>query len=426
MADTNRIWVIDDANEPELTSLGDPLQEAPRPAVPTAPRRPARPVVRPAPPVRRPAAPAASTPRALHHAMRPAAAWALGPLGAAFLAGRRRRLGRALAAGWLAVALATAAGWPAVRAGQAPPAAAPWLLLGLAVTAVAGGTLAAWSLATHLRRAFGDGALGRAWPLPAVLAAGLALPGLAFVLLRKRGRAVATAAMAWPLAAAVALAAAAGPVWRSREAFAGWGLDTAGLEHVLVAAVGLMVLIPLLAAAQGLEALRLSAADGPARSRGGGDRAALALLMVFVAAMVLGNPRRAAEELGARAEALAAAGCIESPLLLLRAAERLDPARPAYALAAADLLEAKGQADAADRVRRGLEADLAPYVGALVRAVPPAPPPAASPAPAPAPVPAAAPATPPAAAASPGPEILLLPGLPLRGAAGPPAPAAGP
>jgi hypothetical protein len=430
MSDTRRIWVIDDGNQPELTSLGDPLGEAPRPAAPTASRRLAPAAVRPAPPVRRPAAPAVSTPRALHRAMHPAAAWALGPIGAALIRGRRRSWRMAAAAAWCALAAATTHGLLLLQAGRADPRAVPWMTLGLGVAAVLGGGLQAWSLRRRLGAADQGGRLRRTWPLPAVLGIGIAVPGAGFAVARRPRRAAAAAGLAWLPGAALLLALVAPAVWRGREAFGSWGLGAADVERMLMAAAIAAILAPLALVAQGLEAMRLQlAADGGGRRRLGGDRVAAALLVVLAVALAAGRPARLGRECGHAAEALVAAGCTESPLLLLRAAGRMDPSRPVYAAAAADLLERRGRMDEAVRLRADLEAALQPVMGAMLRqaAATPPPPPAPEPASVPAPAPRVqAPA--PAAAAAPGPEVLLLPTLPLRGPAGPPAPppAAGP
>ncbi len=366
----SRVWIIDGGDAPELTSIGDPLAEAPRPAQPAPRRSPLRRPLHPAT-APRPAGAAAVRPRrALHSAMLLVLGYLLGPAGL-LLSSRGRRSGAwvVLAAGWLLLTALAAVGWWAVTTGLAGANLMPWLTAATPLAVLAGFTL--WARALHLLVAtepikshVWSPRLTRPW---SAVVLGLLAPGSAQVLARRPRRAVVTLWHAWPAVAAVLALLQAPMIWRQREVFAAWGLDGAALETALLAAVAVAALAPLLWLAQALEGGRVLAARAGRWQGMRGDWAAVALAATVAVALVVAEPATIAAALGEYADGFAGRGCTVAPLLLVRTAQRLDPAQPAYALQAADLYAAAGAVETARQVRADLDRTLQPYLGALLR-----------------------------------------------------------
>ena len=256
-----------------------------------------------------------------------------------------------------------------MTAGRAGASLLPWLTGATPLAVLGGFTL--WARGLHLLVAT-DPVKSHAWsprlthPWSAVVL-GLLAPGSAQVLARRPRRAVATLWHAWPAVAAALALLQAPLIWRQREVFAAWGLDGAALETALLAAVAVAALAPLLWLAQALEGGRVLAARAGRWQGVRGDWAAVALAVAVAAALVVAEPATLAAGLGEYADGFAARGCTVAPLLLVRTAQRLDPAQPAYALQAADLYAAAGAVETARQVRADLDRTLQPYVGALLR-----------------------------------------------------------
>jgi len=259
--------------------------------------------------------------------------------------------------------------WWAVRAGRLETGLVPALTVATVGTAFVAFTVWARSvylIAVEERRSTRDwpGALTNPW-LAGIY--GLVAPGAAQVVAQRPGHAVLTLWSAGPFAASVALILQAPLIWAQRAGFARWGLDGVAVERILVVAAAATALAPLFWLAQTLEGARVLAAAGGRWHRVRGDWSALALASCLAAAVVLGEPQMLAANLSSYAENLAARDCVVAPVTLLRAARRLDPVEPAYALQLAAYHNARGDAAAAQRVRAELDRTLQAYVGELQR-----------------------------------------------------------
>lgn len=366
MNDDRKLWVIDDTEEPEITSLGESFTEttatvAPRPAPvrraapPTAPRRTT------------PRSPAAAEPR-LHSAILLGLAYVLGPA-ALLLTRRGRRSGLLVGVAMvsLVTALAAAGGWWSLARGEMPTVMLPILVLlgGLSVFAAT----TVWGLALHLlltSRRFPT----RPWPAwlknPWIaLAAGIVAPGSGLALARRTRAAALVAWWTWPGAAAALVLAQAPVLWHHRAAFGEWGLTPDTLERAFVAAVLLIVVVAAFWLSQALIGARVHAARAGRWQHARGDWTGLGLAAAVGVFLLAVKPGVVATDLATYAAAMADQEYRVIPLGLTQVAQRLDPGQLAYALQTAELHDARGDAAAADDARAELERRVRPYLGLL-------------------------------------------------------------
>jgi hypothetical protein len=375
MLDDRKIWVIEDKDNLVATNLGDPIGETTRPVAPRpAAIRPRREVPPSPAAAHAPARPAPARPRAakrsVHSAITLVLAYALGPLGVR-LTNRGCRSGFWNTAGIVATLLLAAVGvawWYAATRG-AIASLLPLLTVGTVVGIVAAFTVWAHSLRLLLTS---HRFPGRPWPgwVRNPWAAGLLslpAPGVAWVFTRWPDRAFWTVWAGWPLAVAAALLVQAPMVWRHREVFAGYGLSADVLERILLAAGLVVAAAPLAWLAQALLGARATVSTSDRWRAQRGDWAALALIVTLVGVGVVARPGDLARDLGDGAAVLRADGYRVLPLHLNQVARRLDPGRPYYALEVAELHADRGDHEKADDIRRALDEDMRPYLGALLR-----------------------------------------------------------
>ncbi|MCP4572366.1 MAG: hypothetical protein GY838_08465 [bacterium] len=366
MNDDRKLWVIEDNEEPVITSLGDVFEEAPAPEVPrpAAVRRPT-PQAAPRRPVARQAV--AAQPR-VHSAILLVLGYVLGPA-ALTLTERGRRDGL-----WVGLAMVTAAGLVAVVAGwwtflrgEAPAVLLPAMVLGGVLTVATAATV--WSRGLHLlltARRFPT----KPWPSwlknPwTALATGLAAPGSALAIARRPRLAALTAWWTWPGAAALLLLIQAPIVWHHREAFGRWGIGTDTLEIVGVVATVVLAASFAFWVSQALLGARELAKHAGRWQSSRGDWTGVGLAAAVLVFVVVVQPGPLAGDLAVYASALADAECRVIPVGLNAAAQQLDPGQPAYALQGADLYAARGDLETARGMRGDLQRRMRPYLGVL-------------------------------------------------------------
>jgi len=372
MYDDRKLWVIEDNDGPEITSLGEVLTEAPAPAVPRpAPTRRISPLQAPRRNVARSAAP--QGPR-LHSAILLALAYVLGPAALVLTErGRRSGLWVGLAVVSAGAALALAGGWWSFLRGEVPAVLLPLLVLAGALTIAVAATV--WSHALLLllsARRFPT----RPWPAwlqnPwTALATGLAAPGSAMALTRRPHLAALTAWWTWPGLAAALLLVQTPVMWRHREAFGNWGIGPDVVEYVLVGAAVVVVTAIVFWVSQALVGARTLAVRTGRWQGTRGDWTGIGLAAAVLVFMVVVQPGVVANDLAVYAAALADAEYRVIPVGLNTAAQRLDPGQVAYVLQGADLYVARGDLEAARGVREDLHRRMRPYLGLL--AAPPEP-----------------------------------------------------
>lgn len=359
MRNEEKLHVVGAGDVLDLRDLDAKRATAPvTPLTARAPYRSERRVAAPAPP--------SPAPAPMHYALLATLTWLCGP--AALLLTREGRRHR----GWLALGLAaTAAGLAlvAVPYGRlvAWTGASASLAWGsLAALATIGG-FSAWARAVLLAGAH----VPPTHRLPRWLrsragacAVGLAAPGCGMLASGGRRRAAAWLWALWPAALGLLVLRAGPGMWRHLAATAPTRAATDLLEHSL--------LLSAVACAAGAVAWLVQALDGarrvappPALGNARGDRFALALGLAALALALGGNPGRAARNLGDAALALQAEGCTVIPLVLARAADRLDPSQADYAVLAISLHEQRGEPAQAAALRSRLDAGLSSYVALL-------------------------------------------------------------
>ena len=371
MRNDERVWVIEDQERPEITSLGDAIIEAPRPNAPRpAPRRHHREFPAPRPASRPASAKPRKSARPVQSAILLALGYVLGPLALLLTArGRHSGLWMAFAASTLVLTTALGASWWVIAARSGSTSLLGPLLFGSLVCVVAVFTV--WARALHLlvtSRRF-PGLPWPAWVRSPWMAGllGLVAPGSAWVFTRWPQRAAWTAWAIWPAAAAAFLLVQAPLLWHQRMVLAGWGLGADSLEWVFLFAGFVLLVTPLIWLTQALVAARAMARVAGRWQHGRGDWSAVALSLALIALVLAVQPVDLAAELDGGADVLQAVGCQVLPVHLTGLARRLDPGQPAYALQLANLHAARGEDEAAARVRENLARDLLPYVGELVR-----------------------------------------------------------
>jgi hypothetical protein len=150
-------------------------------------------------------------------------------------------------------------------------------------------------------------------------------------------------------------------LWQLSQAqgiLAGYG-DTLECMFLVIGAIGLFGALAWIA--QALDGARLAGhrIGNPGQPRG--DWAAAALIVAIVALLVTVKPSRVAETLDRFAVSARQEGLRIIPLQAARAAIRLDPSRPEYAVQAIEINEAMGRKDAALALRRELAERWMPY-----------------------------------------------------------------
>jgi len=371
MMDDRKIWVIEDKESPEITSLGEAIVVAPnRPAPRPAPVRQHKAVQAPRPALRTTTTRTRKPMSPVRSAILLAAGYGLGP--AALLLTARGRSGgpwMAALAGTTVLTAVLGVSWWAIAVRDGSPSLLGPMLAGSLVCLLMAFTI--WAKALQLL-VTAQRFAGQPWPtwirspwMAGLL--GLVAPGSSWVLTRWPQRAAWTVWTIWPAAAGALLLVQAELLWHHRAALAAWGVSADSLEKGFVMA-GLVVLAaPLVWLAQAMIGARATAMVAGRWQHGRGDWSALALAAALVAMVLAVEPADLAADLDGGADVLQAAGCQVLPMHLTKLARELDPGQPAYTLQLADLYAARGEDEIADRVREDLARDLRPYVGALVR-----------------------------------------------------------
>jgi hypothetical protein len=255
--------------------------------------------------------------------------------------------------------------WPEVTAwlaqGRIP--FLPWFAGMLALTVV--GTLA-WARAVYLagRDPRFDAAKLPGWLRGPGLVGyvGLFAPG-GGLLLGGAPRRAALAVVNAGIAAVAGLVLWHAPLlWKINLATDAIPLSGRTLETVFLAAGALGFLAALGWIASVLDGMRvgLQRIGGPRTALG--DWLNLVLLVALAALYVTSEPSLMARDMDAYATSFEHRGMQLVPLQLVRLSQRLDPARPAYAVHEADLLEASGEPVHAAQVRAGLRGRWNEYV----------------------------------------------------------------
>lgn len=335
------------------------------PAAPhPAPRPAPRPAARPAPELPRS--------RRLQYATLVLLTYLLGPFALLLTtAGRRDRV--AVIAGCAAAIGAVAMGF--YRGRLLASVGAGWAAvgLGLLVAALVLVAFSAWARALQVTRAPDQATrlrdaqtlphwLRRPWVMGALSLIG---PGAGMLLAGRTWRA---ATVLWSAFAAVLATVTL------VEASWWWGIahgESPGLlrpAHVELMFVGAGIVLALSFVgwiAQALEGVRQGLLAAGRSGSGRGDRAALALGFALLAMFIAVSPARIASELDYRADRLQLDGYRIIPLGLTLGAQRLDPARPAYAVQASRLYAELGMTDQAVRTIEHLRAEVEPVLAAL-------------------------------------------------------------
>lgn len=248
----------------------------------------------------------------------------------------------------------------------------PWLLGMLVLTVL--GTLA-WARAIHLAGSdprFRPDRLPRWIRGPGLIGyVGLFAPGSGLLLGGAPRRAAMAVANAGVVGVAALLLWKAPMLWKVNLATDAAPISTRTLEAAFLAAFTLGFLGALGWVASVLDGMRvgLQRIGGPRTALG--DWMNLLLLVALVSLYIASEPKVVARDVDQYASSLEQRGMQLLPLQLMRVSRRLDPARPAYALHAATLLEASGRPEEAAQVRDELRAGWEEYERIL------APPPAA-------------------------------------------------
>ena len=279
---------------------------------------------------------------------------------------------------WIALGLGAMAFWTAsvwrwddiarwLQAGRIP--FGPWLMGTLAVSGLG---LAAWIRAiilTGMDVRFDPQGMPR-WLRSPVVTGGLGLlaPGAGLLATGALGRA---ALAAWNASLAVLAAVLlwkAPWLWRTNGITHYWPLSPAVLEAVFLVACAVGFAATLGWIASILDSVRGGLQSTRPASVARLDRLTFALLLLLVVACAASEPRLLARDTNELAESLEYQGMRHIPLALARLAHTLDPARPAYGIHVATLLEARGAADAAALVRAELYAQWQEYTRLLAAA----------------------------------------------------------
>jgi hypothetical protein len=136
------------------------------------------------------------------------------------------------------------------------------------------------------------------------------------------------------------------------------------IEHVFLGAAALAVAGTAIWIGQALDAARLARRrrSGPAR---GVEHALVGLLAAALVFTTMFDTAILARELDRRADRMQAAGMRCLPLYLTQLAMRFDPWDPSYAVDAIALHEARGEHEAATRLREASRARWTPLADAL-------------------------------------------------------------
>lgn len=282
----------------------------------------------------------------------------LGPLA---IACTRRGAARIL---WAGIVIANAAVWSGtcwrwdalrrwLERGSIP--FVPWAA-GMLLTSLLG--ILAWALTLHgigTDRRFDPEKLPR-WlrsPLPATIL-GVVAPGMSLLV---NGAAKRAAFAAWHAGITVLAALVLWQLrwlWRANGTTVSWPLVPNTLEWALlaVAAAGFLAAFSWLAAV--LDGVRCGSDGNHAALSFRADVLMLVLLAALTVAYAASEPEALAWDANETATTLEKDGMRRVPLLLVQLARRLDPARPAYAVHVASLMETCGDVAGA----RGVHAEL--------------------------------------------------------------------
>jgi hypothetical protein len=142
-------------------------------------------------------------------------------------------------------------------------------------------------------------------------------------------------------------------------------IDSQAMEYLLLGALGIGSLGALVWIASALDGARRARLRASREAEVRGDWSAFALLVALAAFFATLRPPALARELDALAQRLRPAGFAIAPLQATRLAMKLDPARPSYALHAAQLCETLGRHGEAERLRNELRARWKEYTALL-------------------------------------------------------------
>jgi hypothetical protein len=249
---------------------------------------------------------------------------------------------------------------------QENPVGAVMLIMAFAA-AVAG--FSAWTRAVVLAGRY-EGARIRRSPewLRSPLAAGLfgvICPGMGLFVAGRSRRAAAALWMACLTVLSLLVLTRASWLWDFNTYAGAFSLRPDTLEHVFILAGAAAVLGGLAWVFQALNGARLAVRANNRKAVSRRNWAAVALLISVVAFTFLSRPAVVAEALDRGAASADAEGMRIIPLYLSRAAVRLDPSRPGYAIRAIELYEEIGDQAAADAMRRELVERLEPSISLL-------------------------------------------------------------
>ena len=235
---------------------------------------------------------------------------------------------------------------------------APWLA-GMLVTSVLG--VAAWSRSVYLAgtdvRFFHTRLPG--WVRNPVTASllGVIAPGAGLLATGAPVRAALTFWNACMAALAVPLFWQAAWLWRANRASTNGSLPSTTLEIVFLAAFAVGFLGALVWTVSVFDAIREASTSTRVGASIRADRLLFALLASLIVVCLVSQPTTMARDANMLATALERGGMLRIPLCLAQLARTLDPARPAYALHAAALFEANGDVPSASHVRSQVRAN---------------------------------------------------------------------